>query len=248
MNDWKLKKGERLDDLVRDGMKIIQRPDQFCFSLDSVLLAHYVRLRKKDRVLELGTGTGVISLLLSAFGASDITALEINPVMAELAARNVAGNHKEKVISVLQCDYTRLKEGFPAGGFTSVVVNPPYRPVGNGRVNRIPDVASACHELSSGLEDVFRAAGHVLSTGGRLTMVHRADRAVDIFCEARARQMEPKRIRFVHSSASAPAGRVLIEMRVGGHPGLIVDPPLIVHEENGEYTKEILAIYGKEDL
>ena len=99
---WQLREGERLDDLVRDGMKIIQRTDQFCFSMDSVLLAHYVNIRTKDRIVDLGTGTGVIALLLSALGARHITALEINPVMAELAKRNVEGNHREDYIQVIQ--------------------------------------------------------------------------------------------------------------------------------------------------
>jgi len=102
MIDWKLKKGERLDNLVRDDMKIIQRTDQFCFSVDSVLLAHYPVIKPKDRIIDLGTGTGVISLLASALGGQDITAIEVNPVMADLARRNVMGNDKEKIIHVLE--------------------------------------------------------------------------------------------------------------------------------------------------
>ena len=110
MNNWVLNEGERLDDLVRGDMKIIQRPDQFCFSLDSILAAHYVSIRKKDRIADLGTGTGVIALLLSTLGGEDITAFEINPVMADLARRNVNGNNKSDCIKVVECDYRNVKE------------------------------------------------------------------------------------------------------------------------------------------
>lgn len=125
MSDWKLKEGERLDDLVRDGMKLIQRPDQFCFSIDSVLLAHYPAIKGKDKICDLGTGTGVIALLMSALGGRDITALEVNPIMADLAERNVKGNGKESVIHVVPCDYRKVKDYFPSGSFSLVVVNPP---------------------------------------------------------------------------------------------------------------------------
>ena len=108
MTEWTLKDGERLDDLVRDGMRLIQRPDQFCFSVDSVLLAHYVKPKAKDRIADLGTGTGVISLLVSALGGRDITAFEVNPVMADLARRNIAGNGKEDRIHVVECDYRKV--------------------------------------------------------------------------------------------------------------------------------------------
>ena len=105
MTEWTLKDGERLDDLVRDGMRLIQRPDQFCFSVDSVLLAHYVKPKAKDRIADLGTGTGVISLLVSALGGRDITALEVNPVRADLARRNLAGNGQLDGFDVVGCEY-----------------------------------------------------------------------------------------------------------------------------------------------
>lgn len=109
MSNWILKENERLDDLIRDGMKIIQRTDGFCFSIDSVLLAHYVSIKNKDKIADLGTGTGIIPLLLSALGAKDIAAFEINPVMADIAKRNVSGNKKNDIIKVLECDYKKLK-------------------------------------------------------------------------------------------------------------------------------------------
>jgi tRNA1Val (adenine37-N6)-methyltransferase len=246
MNDWKLNDGERLDDLVRDGMKIIQRPDQFCFSLDSILLAHYVHIRPKDRIVDLGTGTGVVSLIMSSLGARHITALEINPVMVDLARRNVLGNHREDIIQVIECDYNKASELFPSGYFQSVVVNPPYREVGSGKASPIPGKALACHELGASLRDVFKASQYLLAYGGRLTMVHRADRLGDLIGIGREFHMEAKRLRFIYARVGHNASRVLIEWRYGGHPEAAIDPPLLIHNPDGSYTKEILDIYGKE--
>ena len=224
MNNWVLNEGERLDDLVRGDMKIIQRPDQFCFSLDSILAAHYVSIRKKDRIADLGTGTGVIALLLSTLGGEDITAFEINPVMADLARRNVNGNNKSDCIKVVECD---------------------YREIGTGRMNHCEGVASASYELNVTLEDIFHTAQYLLKYGGRLTMIHRADRLVDLITLGRRYKMEAKRIRPVYARIGASAVRVLLEFRYGGHTELILEPPLLIHNTDGSYTQEIMEIYGK---
>lgn len=179
--DFILKEGERLDDLVRDGMKIIQRPDQFCFSIDSVLLAHFVKIRRGDRIADLGTGTAVIPLLLTAFGAENVTGIEMNPVTADMAARSVSGNHREDRIRITEGDYTRPETLFPSGAFTSVVVNPPYRAAGTGRLSGKAGVAAACHELTASLDDVFRAAQYLLCYGGRLAWcTARTDSAISL--------------------------------------------------------------------
>lgn len=248
MNNWHLREGERLDDLMRDGMRLIQRPDQFCFSVDSVLLAHFVSVRKKDRIAELGTGTGVISLLLSSFGADCITAVEKNPVMADLAERNVEGNGRQDRIRVIQLDYRHMEGRLPRSHFTSVVVNPPFRMKGTGQINSLPGVAQACHEMTATLSDVFQAARYLLNEGGRLTMIHRADRLAEVFAEAAACGMEPKRLCCVHSRAGEEAGRILAEFRVGGHRGLRLEAPVFVHEKDGSYTHNMARIYGKEPL
>lgn len=248
MNEWKLKEGERLDDLVRDGMKLIQRPDQFCFSIDSVLLAHYPAIKPKDRICDLGTGTGVIALLMSALGGKDIAALEVNPVMADLAKRNVEGNHRESVIHVIPCDYRKANEHFPSGFFSLVVVNPPYREVGSGKMSESSGVASASYELHATLEEVFKTSRYLLKYGGRLAMVHRADRTADLISLGRKYRMEPKRMRFVYARKGHTAVRVLMEWKYGGHAELCVEPPLLIHNEDGSYTREIMDIYGKESL
>ena len=244
--EFHLLPGERLDDLVRDGMRIIQRRDQFCFSLDSVLLAHFVTIKKRDKIVDLGTGTGVIPLLLSAFGAKNITAIEKNPVMADIAVRNVRGNGKQDVISVVCADYLHVREEFPPASFTAVVVNPPYRSVGTGRMSEKEDVASAMHETTASLSDVFCAAAYLCAYGGRLFMMHRADRLGDLIAWGRAHRFEIKRIRFIHSHEGENANRVLAEWRLGGNADVKVLPPLIVHRKDGSYTEEMLSIYGKE--
>ena len=237
--------GERLDDLLLDGMKVIQRSDQFCFSLDSVLLAHYVDIKKKDVVADLGTGTGVISLLLSALGVKEIVAFEVNPVMADLAHRNVIGNHKEDVIQVVNGDYREMKKTFPSGSFSSVVVNPPYREVGTGRMSPHAGVATAGYEIHATLKDVFETAQYLLKYGGRLTMVHRADRLADLITLGRMYHMEAKRLRLIYTHEGRRAVRLLMEWRYGGHAELTVDSPLFIHEADGSYTKEVMEIYGK---
>ena len=246
MSEWILNEGERLDDLVRDGMKIIQRPDQFCFSLDSVLLAHYVTLKSNDRIADLGTGTGVISLLLASLGAKNIAAFEMNPVMADLAKRNVINNRKTDIIRVVEIDYREAKKFYPSGYFTSVVVNPPYRQVGSGRMSRSEGVASASYEINATLDEVFRTARYLLKFGGRLTMVHRADRLADLISLGRSYRMEPKRVRPVYARCHHSAVRILMEWRYGGNPELLIENPLFIHNPDGSYTNEILEIYGKE--
>ena len=162
----KLKENERLDDLVLDGMKLIQRNDEFCFSLDTVLLAHFGDI-VKGAALDLGTGTAAIPLILSARGATEITALELNPVMADIAARNVVLNGKESSVIVRRGDYRRIEELFPAGSFSVVYANPPYRELFRGSLSDKDGVRKARHEETATLRDVLRAAAY--AGGGHRT-------------------------------------------------------------------------------
>lgn len=246
MTDWLLREGERLDDLVRDGMRIIQRKDEFCFSIDSVLLAHYTVIRKQDVIADLGTGTGVIPLLLTSRGAMNITAFEINPIMADIARRNVEGNHREDAIHVVEGDYRNAAQTFGSGAFSSLVVNPPYREVGSGRMSPMKGIASASYELNASLEDIFKVASKILKYGGRMTLVHRADRLADLIACGRAYRMEPKRMRFVYARKGHSAVRILMELRYGGHPEAQIDPPLLLHKSDGAYTEEMLHLFGKD--
>lgn len=247
MRAMALKEHERLDDLLHRGRKIIQNTQEFCFSLDAVLLAHFPNYRRKQRVLELGTGTGVIPLLI-ADEVARIDAVELNEVMADVAKRNVIMNELEDKIFVQQGDYRQIRSLYPAESFDLVLANPPYRPVAHGQVNKMSGVARARHEFTATLDDVIAAARYALKFGGRLAMVHLPERLAEIIETMHAHQMEPKRLQFIEPKAGKPTNMMLIEAVVGAAPGgLKVLPPLVVHNDDGSYTKEILAIYGNED-
>lgn len=244
MRDVELKEHERLDDLMKSGRKIIQNTQEFCFSLDAVLLAHFPRLHPRQKVLELGTGTGVIPLLI-ADEAAHIEAIELSPVMAELASRNVYMNELEAKISVREGDYRAIRAFYPAESFDVVLANPPYRPVAHGQVNKMSGVARARHEFTATLEDVVKAARYALRFGGHFAMVHLPERLGEILVTMHEHQMEAKRLRMVQPKAGKAPNMMLVEAVVGAAPGgLKVMPPLIVHDEDGSYTREIFAIYG----
>jgi len=242
-----LRPGERMDDLLVGGMKIIQNEKEFCFSLDAVLLAHFASVRKHFRVMDLGTGTGVIPLLL-ADQVQHVEALELNPIMADLAARNVVLNGLEEKITVREGDLRQIRELYPAEGVDLVVSNPPYRPLKHGQVNELNGVARARHELTANLGDVIKAARYALKFRGRFAMVHLPERLGEIIVMLHQNQMEPKRLCFVHPKFDKEPTMVLIEGIVGANPGgLKVEPPIIVHREDGSYTDEIRKYFYEED-
>lgn len=246
MRTVELKEHERLDDLLHLGRKLIQNEQEFCFSLDAVLLAHFPKYRAKQHVLELGTGTGVIPLLM-AEQVARVDAIELNATMADIAQRNVWLNELEDKIFVQQGDYRKIRELYRAESFDLVLANPPYRPVAHGQVNKMSGVARARHEFTATLDDVITAARYALKFGGRLAMVHLPERLAEIIETMHAHQMEPKRLQFIEPKAGKPTNMMLIEAVVGAAPGgLKVLPPLVVHNEDGSYTKEILTIYGNE--
>ena len=241
-----LKEHERLDDLMRSGRHIIQNTQEFCFSLDAVLLAHFPHLHHRQRVLDLGTGTGVIPLLI-AEAAGHIDAVELNPVMADLARRNVELNGLTDKIAVQEGDYRAIGTLYARESFDWVLVNPPYRPVAEGQANQLRGVARARHEVTATLEDVVTAARYALRFGGRLAMVHLPERLAEIIEALHQHQMEIKRLQMVQPKAGRAPNMMLLEAVVGGAPGgLRVLPPLIVHEADGRYTAAIREIYGDE--
>lgn len=235
---------ERLDDLLCKGRKIIQNVNEFCFSIDAVLLAHYPRYKKNWRVLDLGTGTGVIPLLI-ADEVREIHAVEINPVMADLAKRNVEINGLPSKIHVKVGDYRNIKELYDAGSFDCVVANPPYRPLTQGNINALSGVAKARHEITATLNDVVKAASCLLRYRGRFAMVHLPERLGEIMVALHENRIEAKRMRFVQPKSGKAPSMILLEGVFGGSPGgLQIDPPLVVHNEENSYTDEILHIYG----
>ena len=247
IQDWskvQLGPDERLDDLLWSGRHIIQNTTQFCFSIDAVLLAHYPRYRKSWRVFDLGTGTGVMPLLL-ADEVKEVHALEINPVMADLAKRNVELNGLEDKIHVAQGDYRQIGELYERESFDCVIANPPYRPLKQGIISSMEGIASARHEVTATLEDVVRAARYLLKFRGRFAMVHLPERLGEIIVTMAKYQIQPKRLQLVQPKPDKESNLMLIEGVVGGAPGgLKAELPLVVHKPDGSYTDEILAIYN----
>lgn len=240
-----LRPHERLDDLVLDGMKLIQRDDQFCFSIDTVLLAHFGPVLRGP-ALDLGTGTAAIPLILTARGATDVTGVELNPVMADIARRNAALNGRDDRIRIVEGDYRRIKEWSPSGYYSVVYANPPYREKSRGAYSETDGIRRARHEETATLDDVMEAVKYALKYRGRFRMVHITERLTDILESMRRHGVEPKALQMIHGRPDKKAKLFLVEGVRGGSAGLDVLPPLIVHEADGSYSRAVLDMYGKE--
>jgi tRNA1(Val) A37 N6-methylase TrmN6 len=245
--EFELKEGERLDDLQAGGLHIIQSEEVFSFSLDAVLLAHYVSLRTRDRVIDLGTGNGVMPLLLTTRGRlprGEIVGLEIQERLADMARRSVAGNRLEDTIKVVQGDTREAVATYGNESFDVVICNPPYRPAGVGDHSLNPHVAIAKHEITCTLEQAIQAAAGLCRFSGKVAFVHRPDRLAEIFSTMHKYKLEPKRMLLVHPKPHLRPNILLVEAIKGGKPDLKIDPPLFVHNEDGSYTQAILDIYA----
>lgn len=243
--DIELKENERIDDLQRNGYKIIQNKDRFCFGMDAVLLSGFARVKPGEQAVDLGTGTGIIPLLLEAkYEGSHYTGLEIQEEMAEMAARSVALNSLEHRISIVRGDICKAGELFGLSVFDVATCNPPYMNDAHGLKNPDMPKAIARHEILCTLEDVVRETARILRPGGRFYMVHRPHRLIEIITSLTAHGLEPKRMRMVHPYKEKEANMVLIEAVRGGRSMIKVEAPLIVYERQGVYTEEIYSVYG----
>ena len=240
-----LKENERIDDLQRNHYKIIQDPERFCFGMDAVLLSGFARAKEGDRVLDLGTGTGIIPILMEAkTQAAHFTGLEIQHESADMAARSVSLNHLEGKIEIVTGDIKEAVSLFGAASFDVVTCNPPYMTEHHGLTNPEAPKAIARHELLCTLEDVISQAARLLKPGGNFYMVHRPFRLVDIITLLRTYGVEPKRMKMVYPFVDKEPNMVLIEANRGGRPRLSMEKPWIVYKEPGVYTDEIYDIYG----
>ena len=240
-----LKAGERLDDLHRNGYRIIQNEKLFCFGMDAVLLSAFAQVKEGGQVLDLGTGTGVLPILLAAktFGGH-FTGLEISEYCVDMATRSVSLNKLDGRVAIVQGDIKKAGELFAPASFDTVISNPPYMTARHGLVNLDLEKAAARHELLCTLEDVVRAAAALLRVGGNFCMVHRPFRLAEIIRALSQYGLEPKRMRLVYPYADREPNMVLIEAVRGGKPRMTVEKPLIVYEQPGVYTREIHEIYG----
>lgn len=240
-----LKEGERIDDLQRDGLKIIQNKDKFCFGIDAVLLSDFANVRKNEKVLDIGTGTGIIPILLTAksLGIS-FTGLEIQSESAEMANRSVMLNHLEEKVSIVNGDIKCALDYFERESFNVITSNPPYMIESSGELNVEDEITIARHEVKCTLEDIVREGSKLLKVNGRFYMVHRPFRLVEIFETFRRYNLEPKTMRMVHPFIDKEPNMVLIEAIKCAKPRLKILKPLIVYKSQGEYTDEIYEIYG----
>ncbi|RHP30788.1 tRNA1(Val) (adenine(37)-N6)-methyltransferase [Lachnotalea sp. AF33-28] len=236
---------ERIDELQRNGYRILQDPDKFCFGIDAVLLSGFAAVKKGENVLDLGTGTGIIPILLEAkTQGRQFTGLEIQPDMADMAARSVCLNRLEEKISIVNGDIKEASAIFGGASFDVVTCNPPYMSNNHGLKNPGLPKAIARHEVLCTFEDIAREASGVLKFGGRFYMVHRPHRLLELLETMRRWKLEAKRMKFVHPFAGREANMVLIEAFKGGRPEMRIEPPVIVYKEQGVYSDEIYDIYG----
>ena len=242
-----LYENERIDDLMKSDLKIIQNSKGFRFSLDAVLLANFVTVRSGDTVLDLGTGNGVIPLLLSRISkAKHICGLEIQEEVADMAKRSVMLNGLNERISIVQGDLRQGDKLFDGKRFSVVVSNPPYTSAGGGIINPEDSKAISRHEITCTLEDVVCASSRLVNSRGRVALIHRPSRLVDIFLLMRKYNLEPKRVRLVHSRPGRKANLVLIEAIKDGRPELeVLEPLYIYRDEFGEeYSAEMERVYS----
>ena len=257
-----LKENERIDDLEYKNLKIIQNEDGFCFGIDSVLLSDFAKdIKNNSAGVDLGTGTGIISILLSAKTKLEkIIGVEIQEDVAEMANRSVILNNIQDKIEILNLDIKDIiqnksnnKENInklienklQREKFDFVVTNPPYKKLDTGKVNANENKYISRHELTANLEDFLNVSKYLLKDKGAFYMVHRPDRLVDIIELMRKYKIEPKKIRFVYSSIEKEPSLILIKGIKNANPFLKIDRPLIIYNENGEYTEEIYEIYGE---
>lgn len=243
--DIELRPGERIDDLQRCGYGIIQNKDGFCFGMDAVLLSGFARVKPGEEVLDLGTGTGIIPILLEAkTEGSHFTGLEIQKISADMARRSVQLNDLTEKVSIVEGDIKEAVSVFGRASFDVVTSNPPYMTGNHGLTNPELPKAIARHEVLCTLEDVVGQAAALLKENGRFYMVHRPFRLAEIMNVMSRYRLEPKRMRLVCPFADREPNMVLLEGLKGGRPRITVEKPLIVYREPGVYTDEIYDIYG----
>ena len=240
-----LKEGERLDDLQRNGFQIIQNPSKFCFGMDAVLLSGFAKVKEGERALDLGTGTGIIPILLRGKSKGrDFTGLGTQEESADMARRSVALNDLTDSVSIVSGDIKEAASLFGAASFDVVTCNPPYMTGRHGLQNPDLPKAIARHEILCSFEDVAREAAKVLRPGGRFYLVHRPFRLAEIIMTLGRYRLEPKRMRLVYPYVDRDPNMVLLEASRGGRSGMTVEKPLIVYKEPGVYMDEIYEIYG----
>ena len=240
-----LKEGERLDDLERSNLKIIQHPGVFCFGMDAVLLSGYVSLKDNGIALDLCSGSGIIPILLTAkTKGRHFTGIEIQENIADMAKRSVELNGLGEKVDIICGDIKDAGDLFKAESFDVITVNPPYMIAQHGLKNASSTKTIARHEVKATLKDVLEVSKRLLKMGGKFYMVHRPFRLAEIMHDMVEYKLEPKRMRFVYPFVDREPNMVLIEAIKGANSRVTIEKPLIIYEETNKYTREIYDIYG----
>lgn len=243
-----LKENERIDDLGIGNYRIIQNPDMFCFGMDAVLLSDFAKVKEGQTVLDMGTGTGILPILLAAkTKAAKLIGLEIQPQSVEMARRSVVLNELEDRVSIAEGDIKEAGTIFPSASFDVITCNPPYMIDNHGLKNLDMPKAIARHEILLGFEDVAREASKLLKPGADFYLVHRPFRLVELMEQLTKYKLEPKTIRFVYPFVDKDPAMVLIHCKKGAKRYVSVERPLIIYKEPNVYTDEILEIYHMEE-
>ncbi len=243
-----IREGERLDDLGINGYRILQDPRRFCFGMDAVLLSGFAVVRDGSRVLDLGSGTGILPILLEAkTGALHLTGLELQEESADMSRRSVKLNGLEEKIDIVTGDIKEADRLFAAASFDVITSNPPYMIGGHGQKSDNEAKMIARHEIACSFDDVARVSARLLVSGGKLFLVHRPFRLAELMVTLTGHRLEPKRIRFVYPHLEDEPNIVLIEAVKDGKSRVTVEKPLIVYGDDGDYTSEIYEIYKMPD-
>lgn len=242
-----LKENERIDDLEFENLKIIQNSKWFCFGIDSVLLSDFAKnIKNNSKVLDIGTGTGIISILLSKkCNCTKIYGIEIQKDVADMAKRSIELNNLENKIEIINDNIKNVNKYLENNTLDAIVTNPPYKKISTGKISVEKNKLISRHEVECNLEDIIKISYKLLKQKGEFYMVHRTDRLSEIIYELKKNKLEPKQIRFVHSNVNKEPKLVLIKAVKDGKELTKIEKPLIVYNENGEYTDEILKIYNK---
>lgn len=242
-----LNENERIDDLQYKNLKIIQNKKGFCFGVDSVLLSDFAKgIKRNSTVVDIGTGTGIIGLLLcKKTELKKIYGVEIQTEVAEMARRSVELNHLEDKVEIINSDINKIFDFLQPNSIDAIVTNPPYKKVDTGVKNQDEKQMISRHEIKCTLEDIIEKSSKLLKDRGEFYMVHRAERLVDIMCILRKYRLEPKNIRFVHPKQNDKPNLILVKAIKYANEFLKIDKPLVIYEQDGKYTDEIVKIYGK---
>jgi tRNA1Val (adenine37-N6)-methyltransferase len=243
----RLKRDDETADVLLGGrLTVFQKTAGYRFSIDALLLSHFVQIRKGHRVIDIGTGSGIIALILACrFPYAYITGVEIQEELADMALRNIEINELADRVEVREGDIMKLRTGYPSGSFDVAVFNPPYRKLNSGRLNSQPERAIARHEIRGSLGEFMESARMLLKDGGTVYAIYPAKRGTELLWQMRRATLEPKRLRMVHSRSQSNGEFILVEGLKRGGEELVIMPPLFIYREGQEYSPEMSGIFSE---